>query len=593
MTRLDMAADIVEQVDVTDDVDFSFKPVGTVGPLLPGRHTITWTATDLGGNSSSTDLVVDIIPQINFAMDQTVGEGGTAIFRALLSGTAPSYPVTINFNITNNNNGGGADDGTNDHDLSGSSGSLVFNEGETETQQEINIYADGDSGENENIILQLDIGSLPTTQVSVGYRTSHTIKITEQAIPPTATLDAQQDGISTDNIYIDGGQVIINANAYDGNGDTLDYDWSATDNALSPTTGTVGSDFTFDPAGLSPGYYTVRLTISDSSNSASAQHLLLRLINAIPELDAEQDSDGDQLDDLSEGIADSDDDGIADFLDALSQRNQIQTTEIFIFDASLHSEGNFVNDSITLTWSLSNPASSQVLYPLLVSAPAGLQLKIGPTAFTNNQSHAKLPTRQAEVQLGSFLNSSLVSSDGQIMDIEISQLANHGDLVDIIIPQSVPVLASNPGSSPLFYNYNDINQWQVFIAENGEQIRTTNKQADNLCPSFTNIASYTGSLTAGDECLLISIRDGGPNDYDGLKNGSINLMGAVLIHTNSPVIYEQESDSFIEDTERDFETLVKNDRGTSDTGITGGASLSWLLLLTIFVLLWQKRVSKP
>lgn len=589
MTRLDIATEVVEQVDVTDDVDFSFKPTGTIGPLLPGRHTITWLATDLGGNSNHNDLIIDIIPQINFSMDQTIGEGGTATLRALLSGTAPSYPVNITFNITNNNDGGGADDGTNDHSLAGTSGNLIFNDGDTEAQLEINIYADDDSGENENIILQLDIPSLPTTQVSLGYQTSHTIHITELAIPPSARLDAQQEGISTDNIDINGGLVTISAIAYDGNGETVSYDWSATDNALSPTTGTVNSSFIFDPTGLTPGYYTMRLTVNDSSNTANAQHLLLHLNNELPEFDAELDSDGDLLDDLSEGIADNDNDGIPDYLDGLNLSNQIQTTEIFIYDARMHIEGTFVSDSITLDWSLDNPSSPLILYPLLITVPAGLQLKIGPTAFTEGQNHAKLPTRQAEIQLGSFLDSKLVSSDSQMLDIEISQLANHGDLINIIIPQSVPILASAPGTLPQFYNYNNLNQWQIFVESNGEQIRTTAKQSDSFCPSFSNINHYTESLSAGDECLLISVRDGGPNDYDGLTNGSINLMGSVLVQTNSPVVYEQESGSFVAETERDFETLTSNDRGTSSQGITGGASLNWLILISLGLLLQRRR----
>ena len=38
---------------------------------------------------------------------------------------------------------------------------------------------------------------------------------------------------------------------------------------------------------------------------------------------------------------------------------------------------------------------------------------------------------------------------------------------------------------------------------------------------------YRAHLQEGDNCLMIEIEDGGPNDADGTANGKINLMLAI------------------------------------------------------------------
>jgi len=593
---VDLATQIAEKVEVTDKTDagapitsaitFVFNPTGNIGPLLPGRHTISWLATDLGGNTATTNQTIDIVPLVDFAPNQTVGEGGTARVKLLLNGTAPSYPVTVNYTIGGSNSGGGADNGINDHSLSGATGSFVFNDGETEKLQEIQIYADGDSGEGETLTLTIDEGSLPTSQVSVGHQKSHTITITEQPLAPRADLSASQGSHNGQNILVDGGEVTISANTYDGNGDTVYFDWSASDNALSPISGSVDSQFKFDPSSLAPGYYTVRLTINDDSGMASAHHLQLRVLANDIELSADDDSDDDGLDNLSEGIDDQDHDNIPDYLDAVSRDNQIQTTDLFIFDSSLIHEDSLAVDSMKLDWSLTSSASRRVFYPLQITTEPGLKLSVGPTAFATGQPYAKISSHAAEVQRGIFISSDLVSNDGQVFDIEIDQLANQGDLVKLIIPQTIPLT----GTALNFYSFNSINQWQVFVAQNGDEIKTATK-LDGFCPNLSNTASYSGTLTAGAECVLLTVRDGGPNDYDGLVNGSIDLMGGIFFHTNSPAQYAQESESFVEETETTYESLETNNLGKGDAGKTGrAASASWLSLLAIGgLLLWRRR----
>ena len=40
------------------------------GPFITGRHSITWTATDAAGNSAEAYQTVDVLPRVNFGINQ-------------------------------------------------------------------------------------------------------------------------------------------------------------------------------------------------------------------------------------------------------------------------------------------------------------------------------------------------------------------------------------------------------------------------------------------------------------------------------------------------------------------------------------------
>jgi len=90
----EIGSTVKAEIVVTDEIDgnfpqYTFMPSGSLGPLMPGRHTIDWTATDLGFNSRTETQTLNVRPSISLALDQRVGEGGTAIVTAHLSGKAP------------------------------------------------------------------------------------------------------------------------------------------------------------------------------------------------------------------------------------------------------------------------------------------------------------------------------------------------------------------------------------------------------------------------------------------------------------------------------------------------------------------------
>lgn len=538
---LDMATEVASSIVATDAVssgspstDFPGTPSGTVGPLAPGRHTITWTATDLGNNSFSTPQQIDVLPQVNLAVDQTVGEGNNNVtVTAYLSGAAPLYPVTLNYTIGGTATGGGVD-----HDATG--GTIVINSPSTSGSISFKVLNDALTDPGETIIFDLDTGTLEADRVIVGNKTRHTVTITETNLTPIITIAATQNGgPQTHAVTTGGGLVTLSASAYDPNGDTISgYDWSASDNALAPTGGTAGNTFSFDPTGLTPGIYTARLTVNDG-NAASTRDMLLRVYTTAPALSTTDDSDDDGVKDSIEGIGDSDDDGIPNYLDAVSNLAWLPGRELLTYKANLKRSDTFVAGPITFSWQLDANAptitSNRVYYPLLLATEPGLKLSIGPTAFANGSNHGRMSTTAAALHFGSPLPSTLISADGQVVDVEISGLGTTGQSVYLIIPQAAPLPATAS-----FKIMSAAHLWQDFVnggAAGSNTLLFTNKESDGYCPTpadsgYTAVAAGSSALNSGISCIELLIQDGGPNDYDGKANGIIRLLGAPFINVD-------------------------------------------------------------
>ncbi len=581
----DFKTQIAETVEVADENTITFSPTGNVGPLLPGTHIINWTATDLGFNSRTAEQTLEVLPALNLGLDQVVAEGGTAVVTAYLSGTAPdaSYPITVPYTVSGT---------ASIADHSAVDSSFVFNAGVTQTSFSFPINIDGISDAGETVVITL--GAIPANAAFAGHKTTHTITITETNQAPLAQLFAMQASEQTRVISTDAGTVTLSAEAYDANGDTILYDWSASDNALVPTSGTNGSSFTFEAQDLNPGFYTIRLSVSDAGGLSSTYDLLLVLPQSQPQLTDSRDSDDDNTDDLSEGIYDNDNDGIPNYLDALSTPTLIQAFEPYVFDASLKQSDTLVTDNIELKWEITTTASNLIVYPLLISTEPGLHINLGPTTFASANNYARISSSTAEQLRGIPLSDNIVSTDGQVLDIEITHLPQAGSNARIIIPQAAPLPASQNGTTPEFVIFSSQDSWDTFSTDSNNHIATDVKddgdmiveEEDSYCSGFDEVASYTSTLGTGDECLLITIQDGGPNDYDGVANGNIRLMGGVFITSASGSTSSQTNgETFSGNNDTSTETLNRLDLGTG----SGGGSLGLTSLLCLMTLLLFRR----
>ena len=85
-------------------------------------------------------------------------------------------------------------------------------------------------------------------------------------LAPAVSLIAEQSQAVTTRVVQDAGNVIVQVTVTDPNpSDTHSYDWSSTDSRLVDIDMSA-NNFTFDPAGLATGNYTVSVDVTDDGN---------------------------------------------------------------------------------------------------------------------------------------------------------------------------------------------------------------------------------------------------------------------------------------------------------------------------------------
>ncbi len=440
--------------------------------LEPGTHVVTWHATDAAGNRGETLQAINVRPLISFAPDQVVAEGSTAQVRIVLNGPSPSYPLTVAYSV-----GGTA--GPEDHDLV--AGAVVFQEGELEKRLAVRIFADGIADGEETIEMAL-VG-----QGNFGTQRTHTLRIVEGNLAPTVTWSIVQGGRSARIVTQDGGLVTLSAVVHDPNpADTHVYDWSIPSSV--PTIRIDDMARTFDPSAVVPGVYRVALTVRDNGSPAlttqSAQ--LFQVIASAPELSSDADSDGDGIDDATEGWMDSDGDGLPDYLDARAVSH--------VLDQNVSDEGMY-----------------------LIEADPGLMLTLGRHAMLHGADGAHLSTQ--EISAGNDIAPDTITNVGGYFDLAIRGLPQVGTSANVVIPQRQAI-----PQHPLYRKH--INgQWTTFV-ENAANRLASAPGTSGVCPP-PGSAVYRAGLNPGDLCVQLTIEDGGPNDADGIANGTVEDPGGV------------------------------------------------------------------
>ncbi len=546
-------------------------PTGPLGPLPSGRHEITWTITDLNNNSAPIHKqIIDVLPQFNFAVDQIVPAAAntTVTVTAYLDGLAANYPVTIPLTIT------------------GTAGFIGPSENNIEITQDkrqgsITLNLTGGAA-LENIVVALD-SSAPLINAAAGTKTSHTITLRDDNAPPIAKLITTHGDIPTRTIVKGLNQnVIVRSEVFDPDTPSKDisYDWSQSDSAILPLSGTQTNAFNFNPEQLADGLYTIRLTIDDGVARAQKTSVdqLIRVISEAQQFTAGQDTDGDKIADEIERLDDTDTDGIPNFLDAIDNKHWLQAWPTTIFDPDLRASDRFRSDNFVVNWSVDTLLSNKVFYPLLLSTEPGLKLSLGDTAFITDTGHARVPIQTVANLTGiPFDTENDTSVDGYMIDIEISDLTSVGQHITINIPLTGPIPKAD--SNPQLFIFNADQQWSQFSPNSDTDFIRSSPKGENLyCPPHAAPAvAYSPGVSPYDECLQLSISDGGENDADGIANGIIKLRTGLFIKTSvstpetPPPITINEED----DVDNDTQSQNKNDAGTGG----GGAIVWWLAAL--------------
>lgn len=493
LTHVEISAVAIDEsdgvVEVTSDIS---------SPFRPGRHVITWTAVDSSDNSAQVQQTVNVRPELRFGGSVIRGENQAVTIPVQLSGDAPQYPVEFSFSLL-----GSAD--SSDHSLQ--AGTLSLASG-SKTEIEFNVIEDDISEGDETLSIQLSVSGSNADWIKASDEKTFDVYIVDRNVKPSISLELWQNGQAVSTAYQDQGDFTVRAEVEDANNDALTVSWttkqsksldsqSLNQSGASVTVTTTAQssqhDFTFDPSTLTVGFYEIALTVSDGEVSTE-QSLEFLLADVAPVLDA-TDSDGDGIADNAEGLGDSDGDGIVDYLDPVLDQQ-------------------FMHKNL-------NGSESDYL-----RTQSGHTLKVGQWARKAESGGAQI----SSVDLPDFTPANNVLS-GELVDFEIHGTNEINPYARLVIPLTTPIPVDAE-----YWKF-DGESWKAFD-DSGQDYVASSAKVDEACPDADSDQFIPG-LKPFDECLLLVIEDGGPNDTDGDVNGVVRDPGGFTIPSVSDVQQQQ------------------------------------------------------
>ncbi|CAH9050682.1 Virginiamycin B lyase [Pseudoalteromonas holothuriae] len=470
---------------IATDSDGNALPVSLASgqPIFaPGRHTVYWQAKDGQGQQVVASQEINVNPLVSIQKDSKVSEDKTYRLEVYLNGTAPSYPVTIPYSVL-----GSADMA--DHDLQ--SGEFVITSG-TQASIEFTVFADSEVENNETI--EVILGD----ELNVGANSTTTITIVEQNVAPTVRTIVTQNGEERSLVTATDAQVSITAQVSDVNSnDQVSVVWHAPvefENNSSTT-----NVFTFNPQVLPNGIYKVEVIASDNASPSLSTRgeVFIEVVESLAALSSDIDSDGDLIPDSEEGYQDSDNDGIPDYLDNIDACNVLpqQVSE-----------------------------SSQYL----VEGEPGVCLRKGVTVAQNQTGGAQLNASEIPVDHEA-------TNIGGIFDYVAVGLPKEGDIYRVVIPQRKPI-----PSNAVYRKFND-GQWSNFVIDENNKVLSARGEL-GFCPPPGD-AQWTIGMDEGDYCVQLQIKDGGPNDDDGVANATVVDPGGVAVTASNNILPIANSDT--------------------------------------------------
>lgn len=351
------------------------------------------------------------------------------------------------------------------------------------------VSADEEVETSETVIITL---GTPTNAV-VGSASERTITIVEENVAPVLTLAVTQGGNTGRIVAADAGMVTVTASYSDLNaGDTHTFAWAA---AVIDMPGAVidGAVAMFDPSTLGDTTASAGASVTDSGigSLTTAASATIKILAAAPVL-ADTDTDGDGVADSAEGYGDSDNDGIPDY-----------------------------QDNITETYLAPVGDSGQVM-----QSDVGTTIALGDTALAGGNNEVGIDESDVGIEDEEFIYL------GGLVDFEVSG-AQAGASYNIVLP-----LSSAVPEDATVRKFIDANVgWQAFV-ENATNAVSSATAASGTCPE-SGSASYTAGLVLGATCIQLMIEDGGPNDADGAADGTVTDPSGIAV----PAIGTPSSDS--------------------------------------------------
>ncbi|ARC93890.1 hypothetical protein B6A42_19545 [Vibrio coralliilyticus] len=312
--------------------------------------------------------------------------------------------------------------------------------------------------------------------------------------------------------FADQGTAVLTAQV-DSASSTAGYSfvWSQTDVDLEPSEGLNSETLSFDPQGH-VGSHELSVVVTDPVGTTVTISREISIRSTLPTLSALTDSDGDGNDDLSEGFGDSNGNGIPDYLDSISSSSQI-------YSDSVHH---------------------------LAYTETGLLFVLGDVPYVNGQDFIGVSMDNivdhynlSEQQDGDYQYPS------GLFDFEVQQLRLAASA------QIVLRLSSAIPANAIYRKYIESKGWFTFVEDANNALASAASVSDD-CPAPGNV-SFKSGLNQGDDCIQLTIEDGGPNDADGKVNGIVSDPGGIAVASRTP-------DVSIEVVSNNANTFSRNDQ---------------------------------
>ncbi len=422
-----------------------------------GNHVITLSATDLAGNKSTAEVYLAINPVVQLGASLTAETGGQLTIPVALSGPAATYPVVLDYTVTNL-----AEEET--------KGQLTLEEGAVMAELLIDISADVQQG------VELVIQFTQATNAVVTELTKVNAVINNENYAPTLKVNISQAGQPVSVISPSLGLVTLTAAVTDLN--------SADEHNISFEV--IGGEFiddgideapntlVFDPLNLETGSYPVKVNVTEINTDAQLSSELTVQVNVDTE--------------LTDLVADSDQDGIPDSVDTSGDTTRLPIAE--------------------------DEQPLQVL--------PGLTLSIGDLAAGGDSA-----TIDADV-VSSDIHFNALST---ITNFNVGGLTISGSSVAVVLPLAKDVTIP---SNAIYRKYSEAKGWFTFVEDENNSLSSALKDDNGNCPAPSSSAYLTeGTLLAnglieGKNCIQLTIEDGGANDADETANGTVVDPGVLV-----------------------------------------------------------------
>ncbi|MFN3238030.1 MAG: Ig-like domain-containing protein [Pseudomonadales bacterium] len=537
--------DVSKLIGVATAVDADNQPVAVsvIGApeslrLEPGARTVTYKATDRFGATSTAKQTVNIVPVARLEEGLRYSEGGKASFTISLNGPPPT-DVSFDYLVEPESGGvispnaraglatakGTADSA--DYDLTEVGNVQFLPNGPTSQTISFNVTNDGVPEEDETVNIFLYPFTVVAGEAGPRLLDTTTLILTDAQLPPSDFVVAVQNaGGDSTTSFLEGETVTVQVTDAPEN-QSYTFTLLNSDGVAVSTVAETEPSTSFSQ--LAVGEYTVQATLTSLDNNLSASRTATFTIeqdNAQPVV-ATRGINNDALTVqlipaaqlssclASDSLDDTDRDGIFN-LQECNDKNQdgrldfLQTVSVASF---LSMEPKVIS---TDTGSAALTVAEE--RPVTVEANPGVRLKLG-----------SLGRRSLDVKI---TPNSTPGDDGftkpdNLFDFE-AVLRQAGQKLTVVLPQNTPI--------PPNATYRKLidNTWQAFVVDANNSVSSA-LAPFNTCPA-PGSREYQVGLTTGHNCIQLVIQDGGPNDADGVANGTVVDPGGVAapVVTGSP-----------------------------------------------------------